>query len=131
VAGENPSGDVENISVDAAGRVNVNIQTALGDLLAIAPTTVIKTVAASGTPESIAADGTFFRHATVFAKKAARTVNTGVIYVGTTSVNDAQPYDLEPGDVWTIDAPAGGKLDLNDFYVDVATNGDGVVVIYW
>ena len=174
IAGENPSGDVENVSVDAAGRVNTNgssekqigtgmptnadvvgfkdssgnvsvpqldssgrlpvlstVKGSLTDAEAIVPTRIVKTVTSSGTPEAIAADNTFFRHATIIAKKAARTANTGTIYLGVTSTNDDQSIDMEPGDIWRIVAPVGSKLDLNDFYVDVTTNGDGVVVIYY
>ena len=94
------------------------------------PTQVIKTVAAAATPEALAADATYFSTATLVAKKAARTVNTGIVYLGIGATNDAQPIPLNPGDIWEIAAPAGQKYDLNDFYLDVVTAGDGVAIVY-
>lgn len=97
---------------------------------ATTPIQITKTVAASGTPEALAASGTYFRKATILAQKAARSANTGTVYLGIGSTNDTQPIGLSPGDVWSIEAPQGEKYDLNDWYLDVATNGDGVVIIY-
>lgn len=96
----------------------------------IVPTQITKTIAATGTPEAIAGNGTFFQSALVMGKKAARTNNIGVVYLGIGGTNDTQPFDLNPGEVITINAPVSKKFDLNDWYVDVLNAGDGVVVIY-
>jgi len=92
--------------------------------------TAIKTVAASGTPERVSSTHIFFRSATFYGKNAARTNNTGIVWLGLTSTNDAQHIEIGPGGIWVITAPRGMVLDLYDFYLDVATNADGVLVEY-
>ena len=114
--------------VDAVGNV-LSASPVLG-ANAVVPTQITKTVAAIATPEALAADGTFFQTATIIAKKAARTANTGIVYLGIGATNDTQALPLNPGDVYEVNAPVGQKYDLNDFYLDVATAADGVVIIY-
>ena len=97
---------------------------------AVVPTQIIKTVTATATPEALAADGTFFRMATVIGVKAARTNNAGIVYLGIGATNDTQPYAINPGESITIEAPVGAKYDLNDWYLDVLNAADGVAVIY-
>lgn len=91
---------------------------------------IIKTVAASGTPEVIASEFTQFSHATFIGLKAERTANAGRVYLGVTSTNNTQPITLDPSEIKSISAPPGVLYSLHDWYVDVVTNGDGVVVIY-
>lgn len=93
-------------------------------------TQIIKTVASSGTPEALAATATYFRKATIIAKKAGRTPNGGIVYLGVTSTNDTQPFALAIDQVIQINAVAGTALNLANFYLDVATNGDGVIIWY-
>lgn len=94
------------------------------------PVQITKTVSATGTPEALAADGTFFQTATLIGKKVARTNNTGTVYLGIGVTNDTQALEILPGEVVQITAPPGQKYDLNDWYLDVATAADGVIVIY-
>ena len=94
------------------------------------PTQIIKIVTAAGTPEAIAADGTYFRQATIIGKKSARTNNTSAVYLGVSSTNDTQAITIQPGESQTISMPREGMGDLNDWYIDVETAGDGVIVIY-
>lgn len=94
------------------------------------PTTLIKTVAASGTPEAIAASSTIVSKLILIGKKAARTNNTGIVYFGFTSTNDEQAHEIAAGAVVEFSPPNGQVYDLSDIYIDVATNGDGVVAIY-
>jgi len=94
------------------------------------PVQLIKTVAAVGTPEALAAVGTYFQYASIFGKKAARTDNAGVVYLGTTSANDTQGIAIGVGSLLSIEAPPKQKYDLGTFYLDVVTAGDGVVVVY-
>lgn len=91
---------------------------------------VTKTVAATGTPEVLAADGTFFLSATLIGKRAARTNNTGIVYLGIGITNDTQALEIAPGEVVQISAPAGQRYDLNDWGLDVLNAGDGVIIIY-
>ena len=94
------------------------------------PTQIIKTVAATGTPEALAAKGTFFRDATLIGVKAARTNNAGVVYLGISTTDNTQFFDIQPGEMVGIQALPGEKYDLNDWYLDVLNAGDGVAIIY-
>lgn len=102
----------------------------LASSVATTPTQIIKTVAAIATPEALAADGTYFRTATLVGIKAARTDNVGVIYLGIGAANDTQFYSISPGQKIELEAPPGEKYDLNDWYLDVLNAGDGVGIIY-
>ena len=93
-------------------------------------TQIVKTVAATYTPEAIAVSGTYFRVATIMGKKAARTNNVDIVYIGIGSTNDTQPLAIYPGQIFSISMPSGGIGDLHEWYIDVETAGDGVVVIY-
>ena len=89
-----------------------------------------KTVAASGTPEPISATTLLVRQATIIAKKGPQTANSGIVHVGPESANGTQPYDLDPGAMTQLLDYRGAHIDLSQWYVDVETNGDGVVVVY-
>jgi len=94
-------------------------------------TQIIKTVAATTTPERITStQGTEFRQAVIMGKKAARTDNTSTCYIGLAATDSSQPYAVTAGGEIVITPPLGVKFDLYDFYVDVETNDDGVVVWY-
>jgi hypothetical protein len=103
---------------------------AIGAAVATTPAQFIKTVAATGTPEAIAPDGTYFQSATLIGLKAARTNNVGNVFIGIGAPNDTQIITLTPGEIKGIKAPPGQKFDFNDFYVDVLNAGDGVAVVY-
>jgi len=90
------------------------------------PQIVIKTVAATGTPERISSVSRPCTQCIIVADKAAQTPNTGDIYIGPVAANGSQPIPMGSHGQYTL---AG--VDLYEWYVDVATAGDGVVVIYW
>ena len=94
------------------------------------PEQILKTVAATNIPEALAADGTFFRTATLIAHNDWDVSNTGNVRLGASSINGRQPVTMPPGSVWNIIAPDGQKYDLNDYYLDVDTAADGVVIEY-
>lgn len=92
---------------------------------------LIKTVAAAGTPEKISATSIRVRQATLIGNKAARTANTGTVYVGPGATDDTQIYSIASGEVGAVlQSPDGGLIDLSQWYVDAENNGDGVSVIY-
>lgn len=101
-----------------------------GGSLDSTPIQIIKTVSGPATPEALAADGTFFRRATLIGKKSARTNNVGIVYLGIGTLNDSQAYEISPNEVIGLSVPEGEKYDLNDWVLDVLTAGDGVVIIY-
>src|SRR2546423_15010183 len=100
--------------------------------LKVTPTTLIKTVAATGTPEKMTATaGTYASRMIVMGKKAAQTNNTGSVFIGEGSADAAQAVDIATGAKQEFVATPGQVFDLSEWYIDVATNGDGVVVFYW
>lgn len=76
-----------------------------------------KTVAATGTPEALAASGTC-REVFIYPLRT----NTGVVYWGTVSTNDAQHGTLPI----VLTAPQGKLINLASIYLDVTVNGEGV-----
>lgn len=97
----------------------------------VTPTLLVKTVASTATPEAASATDLYCTTMVLTGRKAARTPNTGDVYVGWTSTNDAQPYKItSDGEVW-FNAPEGAKWNLAELYIDVTTNADGLVILYW
>jgi len=96
-------------------------------------TLVTKEVATSGTGLPLVASETFARKVVLMAKKATG-ANTGLVYIGTSTVDATSPQQiaLAPGDSITIDPGLGCKVDLATIYVDCAAgNTDGVTGWYW
>lgn len=92
---------------------------------------LVKTNTSTSVPVVMAAASKPFKSATFFGfHDSARTANTGTVYIGVTSGNDSQPIAITTGSYVTVEAPAGKWLDLADWYLDVASANDGVVVIY-
>ena len=79
-----------------------------------------KAVSTAGTAEAIAAASQRVKSLTVVAKAG----NTGQVYLGGADIASSTNDGLAPGDSLLI--PAVNWLDLNDVYVDVDTNGEGV-----
>ena len=92
------------------------------------PRVLIKTVAASGTPEALGASQRM-QGLTFFAYKAAATVNTGAI---TIQIDGVDAWVMEAGSVYNWPSPPyeAGYYLASDFTIKVATNGDGVVAVY-
>ncbi len=90
------------------------------------------TAAATGT--LVAYADIWVRQATILGKLDARTPNTGLVYIGTKSANDAQAYEIVPNGEAFLGAGREGVgpiVNLADFYLDVITNGDGIYAIYY
>lgn len=76
----------------------------------------------------------WIRQATLIGKKAARTVNTGTVYIGKKSNNDTQPYAIASDAEAFLPAGregVGPLVNLADWYLDVTTNNDGLYVSYF
>lgn len=72
----------------------------------------------------------YFRRALFLGNKAARTANTGTVYLGLESTNDSQVLPITTGAERTLEAVTGARLSLADLWLDVATNADGVVILW-
>ena len=90
----------------------------------------IKTVASTATPEALSATNLFARRITLIAKSTRSTDNTSVCYVGFTSVNDEQSFPIAAGGQIVIDV-SPNTINLSSIYIDVGSNGDGVIVTYY
>lgn len=92
-----------------------------------------KAPASIGTPEALAASGTYVQKVTIFAIRASRMTNTSSVWVDGIATNNAQSIELLPGSAGnpmgafvSFEAPPGKVIDLADIYVDSATVTDGV-----
>lgn len=88
------------------------------------------TAAATGTIVCYA--DIWVRQASILGQKDARTLNTGTVYVGGESANDKQAWPIVSGAAVSLPTPDMGEVHINlaDWYLDVATNGDGIYVFY-
>ena len=92
---------------------------------------IIKTVAATGTPEALGSGAVRAHSVTFLGLKAARTGNAGKVWVSPNSGNDTAAVPLDPGDSITFTATAEDDYFTDSqFYIDVETAGDGCVAIY-
>jgi hypothetical protein len=117
---------------------SVNVTTQMTNTLAncalAALADFLATAAAANVANAFKGVSTQFRKCTVLAFKAfgvagaAPTANVGIVFIGI-SLN-RQPIALNPGDVWTFEAPTGSKYDFDSFYISAPNAGDGVLVIY-
>lgn len=71
-----------------------------------------------------------YRVARVIGNKAARTANTGTVYLGPESTNDTQGIPITTGATVVLEAAAGARLDLSDLWLDVVTAADGVLILW-
>lgn len=71
-----------------------------------------------------------FKTATFYGRLHPRTNNTSSVYLGPVSTNSTQPIEVPAGGSVVITAPKDSYLDLYDFYLDVSTANDGVVVVF-
>jgi hypothetical protein len=95
--------------------------------LAITP----KTVTTPGTAEAIVGSEAYVRSLTLQAKKAAGD-NTGNVFIGVSGLDQGvnEMIELEPGQTFTLTAPAGTRINIATLYIDADNAGDGVVGIY-
>ena len=102
------------------------------------PKRIIKTVAASGTPEVLDADDTIRMYGVNFvAQKAFGDNNTGNVTIQVNNGTLAVPayvdaLVIEPGQerAWPGIAFLEGFFRPSDFRIKVATNGDGVIALF-
>lgn len=97
-----------------------------------APVQLEQFVAAAGTAEPLAAEGTYALGIWLQAGQAAG-ANAGNVMIGSAAVDSAAHFEieLEPGDTIGLEPPQGNSFDLHDVYVDALNNDDGVRGWYW
>lgn len=101
---------------------------AVASAVLLSPTGGSKDVAAAGTAEPLVAAST--KRSILYVR--AKAGNTGNIYLGDSNVDNATSTQivLAAGQSVTLTAPAGYCLDVNQFYIDAAVNGEGVEFLY-
>ncbi len=68
---------------------------------------------------------------TILGKPSPRGVNTSIAYIGTTNVNDSQPYPVPiGGEVIMRTARPNEYYNLAEWWVDVGTVNDGITILY-
>ena len=89
-------------------------------------------VAAAGTPVALAPAETYALRVVLQAGQADAD-NVGNVTVGgaDTSYAAFRQIEMEPGDVFAIEAPMGHSIDLGTLFVDAENNDDGVRGFYW
>ena len=90
------------------------------------PNRLIKTVALTTVPEKISVTSIPASTVILIGCKAAQTDNATTIYIGTTSADGSQVIPIPPGGQYILNG-----VDLSEWYVDVGTNNDGIIALYW
>ncbi len=95
--------------------------------------TYLKTSTTVGTPVALSDALKTCRQFTLIACKTlagpTASPNAGTVKIGQSSAVNEQPIELEPGGERVFEYD-GGVYDLNKWFMDVGTSGDGVVVIF-
>ena len=127
-----PDSQVNNqIAVSLSSTINANA-TLINTLTSCTdetPTTAQVTVATAGTAVAFGTGGTKCRQIVIVAQKTlSGGANAGAVTIGNSS---AQIISLPAGGVFTLNADAGGRFDLGNWYVNAANNGDGISILYF
>ena len=96
----------------------------------VALRSLAKLVLDIATPVQVTSESASFVKATFVGVKAPRTNNTGTVYLGFASGNDTQFIPIATGASLTIEAPPSQAYNFNQFWLDAATVGDGVIIYY-
>lgn len=91
--------------------------------------TKIVTNTSTTVPTALSSTNLFVTRATILAKRSARVSNTGVVYIGTSSTDDLQPYAISVDGEVILEAAYGTKINLAAWYLDPSTVNDGVVIL--
>lgn len=125
---------ISDVTVQSSVTVNTQLTNTLAGCAAAALTDAAIVTNGAGAAKQFNAASTPFRKITILAYQGFAaptnppTPNVGAVYIGVSA--NHQPITLNPGDIYTFEAPTGSKYDLNTFYVSAANGGDGVLIIY-
>ena len=93
----------------------------------------LKTTTTAAGPTALRSGTTTTRKFTLIACKGldgpTASPNTGTVQIGMSATASEQPFELAPGDERTFEN-VNGAYDLSKIYLTVATNDDGLVVIF-
>jgi hypothetical protein len=120
------------VNISLAGNVvigKISVDQPLTDSIALSPYYAIQSVSSPGTAVALMSSATYVISVVIYPK----TTNTSSIYIGTSAVDkttSTQMIIAAGGTPISIDAPLGYKLNLNEWYVDAVTAGEGCFFIY-
>ena len=114
------------VALAAAIAILGAIATAFGQQWSVS---ITKTVTTNSVPEQLTTTEYWGHTVTFLGMKATRTNNTGTVYVQWNSTNQGSGIPLLPGATLSITMPDARKqgICLTNFWIDVETDGDGVV----
>jgi hypothetical protein len=125
---------ISDVTVQSSVTVNSQLTNTLAGCALAGLTDLLATAAVANTANKFIAGSTPFRKCTILAYQAfgaagsVPTANAGQVMIGVSATR--QPIVLNPGDVWTFEAPTGAKYDLSTFYISAPNAGDGILIIY-
>lgn len=126
-----------DVNVTSSITVTANTSSPIATSAETVPGQFLQTTTVAAGPVALNLAGTFATFIVIQAQKTVAhpdnggTANAGKVFIGFSNVNGAQPIELSPGDQWTFSAGSGRKVDLGKFFLDVLTDNDGVVVLYY
>lgn len=126
-----------DVSLTSSVTVTTNTSSPVATSAETVPGQFLKQTTIALGPVALAPAGTFATWIMVQAQKSIAhpdnggTANAGKVFIGFSNVNGAQPIEFNPGDQFVFSAGSGRKLDLGKFFLDVLTDNDGVVVLYY
>jgi len=116
--------------VDEFGRLHtITTPQTVANSIKASPVGDSKVVASSGTAVPLVASSTDAIGLIVQAKID----NTGAVYFGDSNVDKSTSKQIEllQSQTFTVSAPSGYKIDVNEQYIDADNNNDGVNFIYY
>ncbi len=127
----------QNVSVSVPSGVSVtnipsvSVQNTLANCVDSNPSQFLKTSTAAAAAVALAAAGTKFRWALLLGCKSENgTANVGSVFVGASGDAGKQPIEIFPGSAYVLPLPQGAKWDFGSWFLKVANDGDGLVVIF-
>jgi hypothetical protein len=108
---------------------SVFIDQQLTQSITLSPYFAIQSVSSPGTSVALMSSATYIQSVTIWPKST----NTTSIFIGTAAVDKdtSQQITITAGGApITIDSPLGYKLNLNEWYIDATTAGEGCFLIY-
>lgn len=93
--------------------------------------TLSKVTTGANVPIQLTATTTWVSQLTFIGMKAARTNNTGAVYIQATNTTNAPAIPIAAGATFTIASPdRQPSINLTNFWIEAPNSGDGVQVFF-
>ena len=94
------------------------------------PSALYKNPGATSTWTDVGASTIRFNSASFISQKSNGVDNVGNVQIRPNATTDNAARTLLPGEIWNIDAPAGSYFTANQFQINIAASGDGILLVY-